>query len=145
MKEISKEVKSLNKKKESQLCSRSWAKQIKHRNEQTERTGDFFFIPLTYGERINLKKKKTVGKFNSVFIAASVCTGSKYYLHASRTSNNTISLLMTKTKWTPVNIISFHPWTVCSQLHWRTWWNRNRNVLQELLAWQKPDLIKGEN
>lgn len=58
MKEISKEVKSLSEKKGSQLCSWSWTKQIKHRNEWA---GDLFFIPLTYGEKINLKKKQPWG------------------------------------------------------------------------------------
>lgn len=49
---------------------------------------NLFHSPRLWGKKINLERN--LGKFNSVFIAAGVCTCSKYYQHASRTSNNTI-------------------------------------------------------
>lgn len=64
---------------------------------------------LLYEEKINLGGNS--GKFNSFFIAAGVCSCSRYYQHASRTSNNTILLLMTTTKPTAVNIIHSVPFT----------------------------------
>lgn len=65
--------------------------------------------------RENQFGKILLGKFNIVFIAPCVCIGSKYYQLASRTTNNTIPLLMTEMKPTLVNIIQFHPCTVCSE------------------------------
>lgn len=76
-----------------------------------------FILTSGYGVRKSIWKK-LVGKFNSVFIAPSAYIGSNYYQHASRTSNNTIPLLMTEMKRTHVNIIQFHPCTVCSELQW---------------------------
>lgn len=94
------------------------------------------FSLLDMREKINFEK--LVGKFNSVFIAPSACIGSNYYQHASRTSNNTIPLLMTEMKRTPVNIIQFHPCTVCCS-------EKSNKISTGQYCRQKLDLIKGEN
>lgn len=116
-----KRVKAWIRKRKVNCAAKAGENRLNKENERThtERMGDFVsfssLLDMEEGKK-NQFGKKVVGKFNSVFIAASVCIGSNYYQHASRTSNNTIPLLMTKMKWNLVNIIQFHPCSVCSKL-----------------------------
>lgn len=111
MEEISEEVRACIRKRKVNSAAEAGGKQIKQRNKQTctERTGDF----VSFSSLLDIGGGKSIWKFDSVLIAASACIGSNYYQHASWTSNNTIPLLMTEMKRTPVNIIQFHPCTVC--------------------------------
>lgn len=109
----------------------------------TERMGEFVsFSPLTVWGQNQFGRKLGGGEFNSVFIAAGVCTCSRYYQHASRTSNNTILLLMTTTKPIAVNII--HGRAVRRQLRWQ---RRNEVETGQHCrgCWQKVDLMRAES
>lgn len=95
------------------------AKRIKRRNEAAQRkwreesvSFSLWWWELGGGE-VSVWEG-TLGKSNRVFIAAGVCTCNKYCRNASRTSNNAILLLMTKTERTNIDII--HPCTICCQL-----------------------------
>lgn len=100
------------------------------------------FIPFTYCMGTKSIWKETRGEFNSVFIAAGVCTCSRYYQHARRTSNNTILLLMTTTKPTAVNII--HGRNVRRQLCWQKH-DEAKTGQRRRGCGQKVDLFGAEN